>query len=469
MILNLVILFTFFSTIFAAPTVLTPPTEDDFYSAPIGYEDAEPGEILKIRNTPHPLTSIYFPISIKNSWQVLVRSEDSFGNPNVIATTIMEPYDADPNKVLSYQTFEDSADLDCSPSYGFQQGAPLSTIATQIDMTLIVLALQEGYYVVLPDYEGPKSTFTVGRQSGKATLNSIRATLNSGNFTGIEEDAQVAMWGYSGGSLASGWAAALQPTYAPELKENLIGVALGGFVTNITATAESVDGGLAAGLIPVALTGLANEYNLTDFLFENANQSQINEIKQANQYCLANAVIHYFGDDILTGENPLFPEGFGLLNVPTLHEVVQENCLVSMNKTMVPEIPVFVYHGTLDQIIPIKDVRTTYKNWCDWGIESFEFAEDLLNGHITETIIGAPAAWTWLQKRFNGEAPVKGCQHTTRLENLFYPNVSDSTLDYLNGLINAVNYYKLGDPGVAADSVNITTVENFFMDIWNYF
>lgn len=50
------------------------------------------------------------------------------------------------------------------------------------------------------------------------------------------------MWGYSGGSLASGWAAGLQPNYAPELGGNLLGAALGGFVTNITATAEATDG-----------------------------------------------------------------------------------------------------------------------------------------------------------------------------------------------------------------------------------
>lgn len=120
--------------------------------------------------------------------------------------------------------------------------------------------LDQGYYVVTPDYEGPKSTFTVGLQSGKATLNSIRAVLSSGNLTGIDSDAEVMMWGYSGGTIASGWAAAIQSEYAPELGENLIGAALGGFVTNITATAEATDGGLFAGLIANALGGLGNEY-----------------------------------------------------------------------------------------------------------------------------------------------------------------------------------------------------------------
>ena len=149
---------------------------------------------------------------------------------------------------------------------------PWSTVATQIDMALMVPMLKQGYYVVSLIMRD-QNPFTVGRQSGKATLDSIRAILKSNKFTGIKSDAKVAMWGYSGGSLASGWAAALQPKYAPELKKNLIGAALGGFVTNITATAEATDGTLFAGLVPNALSGLANEYPDSKKYFTKSLQS----------------------------------------------------------------------------------------------------------------------------------------------------------------------------------------------------
>ena len=49
----------------------------------------------------------------------------------------------------------------------------------------------------------------------------------------------------------------------PELKENLIGAAVGGFATNITAVAEAVDGTVFSGFIPLALNGLANEYPIS--------------------------------------------------------------------------------------------------------------------------------------------------------------------------------------------------------------
>ena len=67
------------------------------------------------------------------------------------------------------------------------------------------------------------------------------------------------MWGFPGYN--SCWLGCyFAAKYAPELKKNLIGAALGGFVINITATAEATDGTLFAGLIPNALNGLANEF-----------------------------------------------------------------------------------------------------------------------------------------------------------------------------------------------------------------
>ena len=257
---TLVVLCTLLSIIFASPLSLKSPLVDDFYNPPRGYESAKLGEILKLRKTPGKISSLFIPVEVKNSWQLLVRSEDSFGNAAAIVTTVIEPFNADPSKVVSYQSWEDAANIECSPSYGMQFGAPLSSVQTQVDMIFIVPLLNKGYFVVLPDYEGPKSTFGVGRQSGKATLDSIKAVLKTKDFSGINDDAQVAMWGYSGGTIAAGWAATLQPKYAPELKKNLIGAALGGFVINITATAEATDGTLFAGLIPNALNGLANEF-----------------------------------------------------------------------------------------------------------------------------------------------------------------------------------------------------------------
>ncbi|KAL1575655.1 lipase 5 [Candida albicans P76067] len=190
--------------IYAGLIFPTKPSSDPFYNPPKGFENAAVGDILQSRATPKSITGGFTPLKIQNSWQLLVRSEDSFGNPNVIVTTVIEPVNADPSKIASYQVFEDAAKADCAPSYALQFGSDLTTFVTQAEMYLMAPLLDQGYYVVSPDYEGPKSTFTIGKQSGQAVLNSIRAALKSGKITNIKDDAKVVMWGYFGGSLASG-------------------------------------------------------------------------------------------------------------------------------------------------------------------------------------------------------------------------------------------------------------------------
>ncbi|RLV89001.1 Lipase 1 [Spathaspora sp. JA1] len=455
MIYKLVLLFVFVLQSIASPFHLKTPSEDDFYTLPKGYKDAKPGDILKVRMAPNKLSSVFIPIDVKNVWQLVVRSEDSFGKATAFVTTIIEPYNADPSKVVSYQTFEDSSNINCSPSYGFQFGASISTVATQFDMSYMAIALKNGYFVNSPDYEGFNSAFTVGRRSGQSVLDSVRAVLKSGTITGIKKNAKVGLWGYSGGSLASGWAAALQPTYAPELKKNLIGASLGGFVTNITAVAESVDGSPVGGLTPLALVGLGNEYPaVKKIIDQNIAPKHKEKFSVAERECLVPALVNFLGTNTLTGADPMIPAGFSILKDPTMKKIIDANCIVNLNSSFVPQIPIFVYHGTLDKVVPIRDVKTTYKNWCKWGIKSFEFAESILSGHINEQIAGSPAGWTWLDRQFQGAKPVTGCSATLRLSNLFYPRISRATRQYFEGILDSVTGSKLGPEANSFKQIN---------------
>jgi hypothetical protein len=120
----------------------------------------------------------------------------------------------------------------------------------------IPLALGLGWYVNVPGFEGPLASFALGVQEGHAVLDSVRAVLHS-NF-GLNETTRYALWGYSGGSLASEWAAELQVQYAPDL--NFVGATLGGLVPNATSIFETITGTRWAGLIPSALLGLTSQY-----------------------------------------------------------------------------------------------------------------------------------------------------------------------------------------------------------------
>ncbi|RCK66367.1 Lipase 4 [Candida viswanathii] len=450
----LLLLFALLAPIHGALLSPTKPSNDPFYNAPEGYEDANVGDILQYRTTPNAITGAFFPSKVQNSWQLLIRSEDSFGQPNVFVTTIIQPFNADPSKLVSYQVFEDAAKLDCAPSYALQYGSSITTITTQAELPFIAVLLNQGYYVVVPDYEGPKLAYTVGRQSGQAVLNSVRGALKSGNFTGLDESPDVVLWGYSGGSLALGWAAALQPQYAPELEPRLLGAALGGFVTNITASAVAADGTVLAGIIANALGGLGNEYeDVKNALLNDTTTLLRSRVNQFDDYCLIDGVINFAGTQFFTGAARLFRSGYDLLNRPEFREIIDGNGLVYYDA--VPSIPIFIYHGTLDEVVPISNVRKTYQRWCDGGIASLEFSEDATNGHITQSITGAPAALTWIMARFNGTAPVSGCSHVQRISNFAYPGVPAAILEYFESLFKTLVGAGLG-PDVQKDDISVS-------------
>jgi len=55
-----------------------------------------------------------------------------------------------------------------------------------------------------------------GPQMGYATLDSIRAVLESRNVTGIDNNPIITLHGYSGGAIASGWVRSLPASFQVE-------------------------------------------------------------------------------------------------------------------------------------------------------------------------------------------------------------------------------------------------------------
>ena len=66
--------------------------------------------------------------------------------------------------------------------------------------------------------------------------------------------APIGLWGYSGGGLASAWAAEMCGTYAPEL--DIVGAVLGSPVGDLGHTFRRLNGGLFAGLPALVVAAL---------------------------------------------------------------------------------------------------------------------------------------------------------------------------------------------------------------------
>lgn len=79
----------------------------------------------------------------------------------------------------------------------------------------------------------------------------------------MNANTRFGLMGYSGGAIASNWAAALAPSYAPEVNDKLVGFAEGGLFVAPMHNLKYVDGSLVwSGVIPMAIIGVSRSYDI---------------------------------------------------------------------------------------------------------------------------------------------------------------------------------------------------------------
>ncbi|CUM65894.1 uncharacterized protein PRCAT00003544001 [Priceomyces carsonii] len=379
------------------------PSLDPFYVPPKGYEKYKNGHILKHRVV-EDFGFFKIPVKAKEAHQYLVRSEDSMGNPNAIVTSLFVPYDADPSMLVSYHIAQDSSDADCAISYGLQLNTTWETwVMPQLEEAVFQTFLYEGYYVVVPDHEGPKASFGVGRQSGHAALDSIRAVLSTGNTTKIDSKARVAMWGYSGGSHPGTWGTYLHSTYAPEI--NLVGAAMGGVIVNLYDILKVNIDTPTAGLVMAGLSGLANEYSaVKKLLKENFKSNKLgDEFFEVNKKCLIPYIFKYAFKNI----DDYIKLAWEVINSPAAKPYADAQNILLQNGTT--KVPIYLYNAVGDQIIPVNDTNKFYERLCSGGA-TVEYRESLFGGHITEWALGSGSALEWVKDRLKGVHMTQGCK-----------------------------------------------------------
>ncbi len=199
----------------------TRPEDDSFYAAPEGYEAALPGTILRVR--PVEVAMFGRVRQRVDAWQLLYRTADLGGFPQASVTTVLRPRDAEP-VLLSYQCAIDGVASSCFPSYALRRGSRAFGAVPQFEFLLVLHALRRGWTISIPDHEGPDGHWGSPQEPGFCTLDAVRAALSFEPLD-LHSSTPVALWGYSGGGLATSWAAEMAPEYAPEIE--VVGAALG--------------------------------------------------------------------------------------------------------------------------------------------------------------------------------------------------------------------------------------------------
>ncbi len=395
-------------------------TPDPFYqytgSAPLA--SIAPGTILKSRTISVTIAGV---VTARKATQLVYRSTDAQQRPTANVTTIFAPDCtagasdcANKNKVISYQSFYDSLNPEDSPSRGYAGGKRLPDLLPAVETVLFGGYVKKGYTVVISDTEGQKANFAAGPEYGYNTLDALRATFNSPAI-GLSANAQVAMMGYSGGAIATEWAAELAPSYAPDVNARLIGATFGGVLVSPEHNLTYVEGApIWGGVMPMAVIGVSRSYDIDIKKYLTARGLEVyDRIQKASIAYVLGQYGNVTWKDLV---KPEYQDRTKLLDyVTAVNKVI-------MGTGGTPTIPLQIGQGTGgtgegtqpsplwgkgDGVMLAGDVRTLARQYCAQGVKVQH--KEYGSSHFLSIANWLPAATAWVDDRFAGKPVTDNC------------------------------------------------------------
>ncbi|MFI1105881.1 lipase family protein [Streptomyces melanogenes] len=400
----------------ATPAVAAASASDPFYA----YAGSEPlssfapGTVLKTRTLQYHVLGIPTPLK---AVQLLYRTTDAQGRPAANVTTVVRSLTGDRSKAVSYQSFYDSLNPEDSPSRAIAGGVTLGGAIPNAEALFIAPLLLKGYNVVIPDTEGQQANFAAGPEYGTNTLDSIRAATKAAE-TGLDSTTSFGLIGYSGGAIATNWAAALAPSYAPDVNRRLVGYAEGGLLVDPAHNLKYVDGSLVwTGVIPMAVIGVSRSYDID--LKSYLNSYGLSVYKDLERGSIVDALGRYPG---LTWKKMAKPEYANPNSIPAFVTAMNK---LNLGSAGTPAVPGFIGQGdggvlegtfsnrpgigTGDGVMVAGDVRSLARQYCATGGSAVKYSQYEVLSHTGATLAWAPAALGWLNDRFAGRTAPSDC------------------------------------------------------------
>jgi hypothetical protein len=395
-------------------------TPDPFYqyTGSIPLANIAPGTVLKTRTITVTLAGI---TTARKATQLVYRSTDAQQRPTANVTTIFAPdctagtsACSNKNKVISYQSFYDSLNPEDSPSRAYAGGQRIPDALPAVETVLFGGYVKKGYTVIISDTEGQKANFAAGPEYGYNTLDAIRATFNSPAI-GLSANAKVVMMGYSGGAIATEWAAELAPTYAPDVNANLIGATFGGTLVSPEHNLTYVEGApIWGGVMPMAVVGVARSYDIDIKRYLTARGLVVyDRIQNASIAYVLGQYGNVTWKDLV---KPEYQDRTKLLDyVAAVNKVI-------MGTGGTPTIPLQIGQGTGgtgegtqpspvwgkgDGVMLAGDVRTLARQYCAQGVKVQH--KEYGTSHFLTIANWLPAATAWVDDRFAGKPVPENC------------------------------------------------------------
>ena len=370
------------------------PSRDPFHQPPAGFEHAAPGTVLRSRDVQLGFLGL-IPQRIRAT-QLLYRTTDRHGEPEACVTTVLVPAGHAHNQVrnvVSYQCAIDAVTSRCFPSFALRRRSRAVGSLSQFEYLLMAAAVAEGWVVSVPDHEGPEGMWGTPHEPGYRVLDGLRATLSFDRF-GLAADSKVGLWGYSGGGLASAWAAEVHAEYAPEL--NVVGVVLGSPVGNLGNTFLRLNGSKFAGLPALVISALAKTYpGLGQVVEEHATDHGRETLRRLERMTTLEAIVRMFKADMDDLVHPPLAEVVALPQVQEVFEAIR------LGGTA-PTPPVLLVQAVHDSVIAVEDIDELADLYSEGGAP-VTYHRDMFSEHMLLHPMSAPMTLRWLSDRFAGE------------------------------------------------------------------
>ena len=362
---------------------------EGFYLPPDPLGPGAPGDLIRAE----PMDAYLAPgVRLRGrAWRVLYRSTSAIGEPTAVSGTVLIPAGSwrgarstrSPRPLIGYAAGTHGIGDVAAPSRLLARGL-------EWEAGLIAMVLARGWAVAVTDYQGLGTpgdhTYMVGRALGPNVLDAMRAARALAPAE-LPVEGPAAIIGYSEGGAAAGWAAQLQPTYAPDVP--LVGVAAGAAAADLETAGPQLDGTFFSFFIAYGGIGYAAAYpelELDPYLTPTAKQG----IAALRRSTIVQAMLS--GPRFIRAADLTQPN---VMELPAWRRRLRQNRLGGI----APAAPVLLHHCRRDQIVSFAQSVGLRDEWQRLGADVRLYVTRGGVEHISAGVAGMPVAVGWVARR----------------------------------------------------------------------
>ncbi|PKI82803.1 hypothetical protein MVES_003113 [Malassezia vespertilionis] len=380
------------------------PSDDVFFQPSGDWQKAKHGDVLRSRPVNVTFTNQEKGIHLKGAYQILFRtSQSAFDDGHAVTTVLVPDHDEKNSLIVTAPSTRTNGQCDSDKSVTH------NSLGNALDELFYMRYLEAGHVVAISD--GSSINYMSGQHEGRTVLDATVATLRLEELS-LSKNAKIAFLANNEGAQAYGWAAALKKSYAPDL--NVVGWALGGTSTNLTATFLETNGSPFSGYAISSLASLSHVYpKVKSALDDVLTLEGKNALKYARQHCVADVLNKFNNENILSSKYVKGSDS-NLLELPALASVLNELSLGS-HGIEVPDAPVRMVHSTAAQVAPYQNALDTSKAWCKNGAHvEFVTYEDCKMDQVLTELASRDETFHFLDRRFGGKDADSKCHYHSK-------------------------------------------------------